>query len=284
MNIKRSNQTTERLSSVSPTKIDRDPLKIPSTTPANLVWSLKIRVLVSFLVGFHLLAVFAEPFRFFSRTPETFAAADAAVLRSTIGPYVDMMYLSHGYFFFAPNPGPAHLIECQISPETADQKVNLLLKNEVTRRTYPDRKEQWPRLLYHRHFMLSEFYNTLFAPTELEDPASLGPEVITQWREDRKVYELLQESIKANLSQKYPVNRIVLKRIQHELPNPRLVFRDRWKLTDPRLYGELLEGPVQDPVEDPTKDTKEARLETSDGITPEVIAPKTELDSAGVNP
>jgi hypothetical protein len=209
------------------------------------VWSGRARLIASLLISFHLLAVVAEPLRFFSRSPENFSASDTAFLRRTLGPYVDAMYLSHGYFFFAPNPGPAHLIECQITPnrELASGSTQVDKSNW---KIYPDRKDQWPRLLYHRHFMLSEFYNTLFAPTELENVAELDQRIIDQWREDRRIYESLQDCLKQNLLSKYPEHSVALKRIQHELPNPRTVFVDRWKLTDPRLYNELLEGPVKD--------------------------------------
>lgn len=169
------------------------------------------------------------------------------MLRSSIGRYVDFMYLSHGYFFFAPNPGPGHLIECQLHPENTAANQNVFLRSIVKKYFYPDRVEQWPRLLYHRHFMLSEFHHTLFAPTELEDSTTIDARIMSQWREDRRTYESLQESIRNNLATKHPGYRIVLKRIQHDLPSPRLYFVDRWKLTDPRLYGELIEGPAQAP-------------------------------------
>jgi hypothetical protein len=203
------------------------------------------------LIGLHLLAVVAEPLRFFSRSPENFAAADTALLRRFLGPYVDAMYLSHGYFFFAPNPGPAHLIECQLNPESDFANINSTSINSVALdksqwKIFPDRKDQWPRLLYHRHFMLSEFYHTLFAPTELENVTEIDPRVVNRWRDDRRIYESLQDCLKQNLISKHPSHRVVLKRIQHELPNSRTVLVDRWKLTDPRLYNELLEGPVKE--------------------------------------
>jgi len=221
-------------------------------THAVVEWSGRARLIASLLISLHLLAVFAEPLRFFSRSPENFAAADTAFLRRTLGPYVDAMYLSHGYFFFAPNPGPAHLIECQVTPnnELANGSGSEVDKSKW--KIYPDRKDQWPRLLYHRHFMLSEFYNTLFAPTDLENVAESDQRIVQritdQWREDRRIYESLQDCLKQNLLSKYPEHSVVLKRIQHELPNPRTIFVDRWKLTDPRLYNELLEGPVKELV------------------------------------
>lgn len=214
-------------------------------------WSGRARLIATLLISLHLLAVVAEPLRFFSRSTENFAAADTAFLRRTLGPYVDAMYLSHGYFFFAPNPGPAHLVECQVTPDRELASESNPEADKSKWKIYPDRKDQWPRLLYHRHFMLSEFYNTLFAPTELENVTEsdqrIAQRITDQWREDRRIYESLQDCLKQNLISKYPEHSVALKRIQHELPNPRTIFVDRWKLTDPRLYNELLEGPVKEP-------------------------------------
>ena len=59
------------------------------------------------------------------------------------------LFLGHGYRFFAPNPGPSHLVEFEITQE--DGTV-------VTGR-FPDRgdsENSFPRLQYHRWFMLSE--------------------------------------------------------------------------------------------------------------------------------
>ncbi len=242
MNIKRTKNHAGRQSPKGDTGSNGN----PDQSHESVVWSGRARLIASVLIILHLLAVVAEPLRFFSRSPENFAAADTALLRRTLGPYVDAMYLSHGYFFFAPNPGPAHLIECQVTPNS---KVASSINSDLDKsrwKIYPDRKDQWPRLLYHRHFMLSEFYNTLFAPTELENAADIDQRIVDQWRDDRRIYESLQDCLKKNLISKHPDHEVVLKRIQHELPNPRTVFVDRWKLTDPRLYNELLEGPVKE--------------------------------------
>jgi len=257
LNTKRIKNASSRQWSNGPPRSESD-LHSPqgvvassSVSSAGFAWSGRARFVASVLIGLHLLAVAAEPLRFFSRSPENFAAADTALLRRALGPYVDAMYLSHGYFFFAPNPGPAHLIECQLNPESESANINPTSINSVALdksqwKIFPDRKDQWPRLLYHRHFMLSEFYHTLFAPTELENITEIDPRVVQQWRDDRRIYESLQDCIKQNLINKHPSHNVVLKRIQHELPNPRTVLVDRWKLTDPRLYNELLEGPVKE--------------------------------------
>lgn len=61
-------------------------------------------------------------------------------------PWLDAAYLNHGYHFFAPEPGPCHTIryELQFADGTRAEGV------------FPDPQAHSPRLLYHRHFMLTE--------------------------------------------------------------------------------------------------------------------------------
>ncbi len=68
-------------------------------------------------------------------------------------------FLGHGYRFFAPNPGPSHLVRYEV--EFADGRTES--------HRFPDTQEQWPRLLYHRHFMVAEQVNQLASiPTDQE--------------------------------------------------------------------------------------------------------------------
>lgn len=193
--------------------------------------SIKWRIALSVLLALHVLAVVAEPLRFFSRSPVKSSSEEARLIRNSLGRYVDFMYLSHGYFFFAPNPGPAHLLEIQIEPSRT------LL--------WPDRKQQWPRLLYHRHFMLTEFYHTLFAPASLEGEAALDQQLLERWRADRDLYERLQASIRNNISKQHADRTVKLRRIEHALPTEEQVLQNGWSLTDPRLYSEIPEGTLQ---------------------------------------
>ncbi len=70
-------------------------------------------------------------------------------LAKTISPIHRVLFLGHGYRFFAPDPGPSHLVEFEI---TQDDGTTL-------RGRFPDRDDpanSFPRLQYHRWFMLSE--------------------------------------------------------------------------------------------------------------------------------
>jgi hypothetical protein len=202
-------------------------------------WSTRTQVIVSALVVLHMLAVVAEPFHFFTRSRVRPSAADARLLRQTLAPYVDFMYLSHGYFFFAPNPGPNHIIRCELTPIPG---TNAKSTSQPVVIEYPDRKDQWPRLLYHRHFMMSEFYNNMFVPPEAPIEARQSPETIAQWQGERDRYVMIQKSIRKNLKRKYPNHEVQLRRIEHYQPSEYQYFNERWKLTDPRLYVELPES------------------------------------------
>lgn len=222
------------------------------------------QIAVSVLVLLHVLAVLAEPLRFFSQSPVKFSSEEARLLRVTTGPYVDFMYLSHGYSFFAPNPGPSHLLECELIPNSnaADRgesietnrpvfvDANRSVSPKSSWRVFPDRKSDWPRLLYHRHFMLSEFYQTQFAPVSIAEQEKLEPAILETWKQDRQLYEQLQTSIQSNLAQAYPDHTIALRRIEHALPSEVQILVDRWRLTDPRLYLELSEGNLPTPPQE----------------------------------
>lgn len=69
-----------------------------------------------------------------------------APMAAYVSPVHRALFLGHGYRFFAPNPGPSHLVEYKITRADGTQKEG----------TFPDRETIKPRLLYHRWFMLSE--------------------------------------------------------------------------------------------------------------------------------
>ncbi len=68
-------------------------------------------------------------------------------LAQRLRPWHQVFFLGHGYRFFGPDPGPSHLLQYRI--QMGDNQ------EDVTGR-FPDRDVDWPRLLYHRWFMLSE--------------------------------------------------------------------------------------------------------------------------------
>ena len=117
----------------------------PPTEPTTVAdmgfWSRPgVRLAASIVLGLHLLAIVMAPLAMTPSSPLLIA-----VWRG-FRPYLDAMYLNHGFHFFAPDPGPSHLIRYEL--EFADGS-----KSEGI---FPNLSEHSPRLLYHRHFMLTE--------------------------------------------------------------------------------------------------------------------------------
>ncbi len=195
------------------------------------------KILISIVVVVHLLAVVAEPMRFFSRSSRgTSPLVDP--IRWSLAPYVEFSYLNHGYFFFAPEPGPSHLIECRLK-----------FGDEEGRLRFPDRKAQWPRLLYHRHFMLAEFLHQLHTVPVIEEIAGDDPQLLADWRADRQRYEMIRDSMARHLRERYGADEATLDRVEHRLPSSVEVLVDRLPLDDPRFYLVLPDAPALVPPE-----------------------------------
>ncbi len=152
-----------------PTAPAQQPLKKPAPRPnGEIGWHPMWRWLVSLLIVLHLLAVFCAPWDLSTQAalpPGFISPTDnlgrqlppqAGVLQEPIVPrtlrekvfrhYLNLLYLNHGYEFFAPDPNGSHLIRYQIRDSGG---------REVAGGQFPDLKAQWPRLLYHRHMMLA---------------------------------------------------------------------------------------------------------------------------------
>jgi hypothetical protein len=100
---------------------------------------------------FHLFAIFIAP-------ASVAPASDLARAGWNIcRPYLQALYLNHGYHFFAPDPGESTLLA--FSVETADGRI--------VEDVIPHRRIQ-PRLLYHRHFMLTESLAFIASVSERE--------------------------------------------------------------------------------------------------------------------
>ncbi|MCC6507696.1 MAG: hypothetical protein IT423_01210 [Pirellulaceae bacterium] len=196
------------------------------------------RVAISVAVLLHLLAVLGEPLRMFTQGRQP-AAPDAGVVRRTLGPYIDFAYLHHGYFFFAPNPGPSHLMDIRlIDADGSERHLRL-----------PNHRAQWPRLLYHRHFMLSEFLFQLYAPPISPQAVTEGAQVPDDWRRDRALFEHVRSSMEKHLAVRYGAERAEIQLMEHRLPSAVEVFEEHVKLDDEKLYILL---PDEVPLAGPT--------------------------------
>jgi hypothetical protein len=154
----------------------------------------KLRWLISALLVFHLAAVIISPLS----VPPSSATWNNAwwVFR----PYLEMMYLNHGYKYFAPEPGPSTLLAYTLEFDDGS----------TLEETIPHRGIR-PRLLYHRHFMLTEFLN--FAPED--------------WH----------RAYARHLCQRYGAESVTMSRMTRLLPTMEDV-RNGSTLTDPSRYLE----------------------------------------------
>jgi len=85
--------------SETPTACDKSEIRCPKV----------LQNVMLALFSLHFLGVLSEPLRFFSRS-DVRTGPEFAALGELLKPYSQWLYINHGYFFFAPNPGPGHLI------------------------------------------------------------------------------------------------------------------------------------------------------------------------------
>jgi len=181
-----------------------------SGTPAAPRWSPHVRAVVSVLVALHVVALLVGPLS----VPDSIIGR---FLGRFYRPYIEAAYLNHGYKFFGPDPGPSHMVRYEL--ELAD--------GGSLKGVFPDREEHRPRLLYHRHFMLSEFIMGLSSAGDPRLPWEKQP-----LSEGQRVYS---RSYAQHLLEKHQATRVTLYFVEHLLPSPEEVLGGM-KLDDQRLY------------------------------------------------
>ena len=168
------------------------------------------------------------------------------------------MYLDHGYAFFAPNPGPCHLVHYKV--EFADGR-------QPVEGVFPNLKEEQPRLFYHRHFMLSEtLFNAFVLPEQPQAPKlpdnlpqserrqaeiqqqQAFAEQTALWKHRREQYELLHKSIEDHLLAKYGGSKVTLTRREHLLLAPDEFLRAGQRLDLPETYIDLPEANLSEVI------------------------------------
>lgn len=167
----------------------------PSTagdSSASQALGVRTRALLSALFALHLLAIFVAPMNLPPSSELTQSLADFFHL------YLETAYLNHGYHFFAPEPGSSFLIRWKAELPDGSERTG----------TLPDLNEQWPRLRYHRHFMLSSQVRNL--------PG-------------------LPESYMKHLQHRHGAKRVSLEYIEHRPTGAEAVLRGV-RLDDPSSY------------------------------------------------
>jgi hypothetical protein len=171
------------------------------TTWGRHVW---LRRAVSIGLVWHLLALVIAPL----------AVAPSSPLWQrtwlTFRPYLEGLNLNHGYHFFAPEPGPSHLVRYELRFEDGRVEEGL----------FPSVTQHQPRLRYHRHFMLSEFLNNL----AIDDSR-------------REAFEAVTRSYADHLRHEHHAAEVTLTLRRHYVPSPQHVTSGK-RLNDVSLFAE----------------------------------------------
>jgi hypothetical protein len=195
-----------------------------ASVPANeRRLALRWRLLISAAIALHLTAVLAAPL---ALPPSSEVEQSVA---ATFRPYILTTYLDHGYRFFAPAPGPSHLVRYTLEMPDGTSRSG----------TFPDVKTEWPRLFYHRHFMLSEHLNMFFRPAP---PAGAPAEDEQERRWAMPIFESVARSYAQYLLRSTDAKRVKLELVEHTFPEANQVADEHRQLTDPGSYAVIWEN------------------------------------------
>jgi hypothetical protein len=199
-----------------------------STLPRLLRW------LGSFVIALHLAAVILPPLSFQSRGPLGISPAVETAIAPLEG-YGQFLYIDRGYAFFAPDPGPSHLIQAAVTDQDGTKVEKMI----------PDLDDQWPRLLYHRYFMLSEYLHSIYQqPGPPQELIQVDRQEAELWRQMRLRYESVRQSIVKHLNEANPGQQVAIRRVEHLIPDLSIYLEQPIALDDPQLYRVLLDQPV----------------------------------------
>lgn len=163
-----------------------------------------LRRFVSVGLGFHLMALVIAPLAVAPTSP----LWQRAWL--VFQPYLEGMNLNHGYHFFAPDPGPSHLVHHELRFDDGHVETGF----------FPNVRQHQPRLRYHRHFMLSEFLNNL----AIDDSR-------------RELFEAVTHSYAEHLRYEHRAAEVTLSLRRHYVPGPQQVSSGK-RLDDLSLFAE----------------------------------------------
>lgn len=198
------------------------------------IWTSGVKLGASIVIAFHVFALIIAPLAV-PPTATKLATDTADLLR----PYLRGVSIDNGYRFFAPNPGPSHIVRYEID----------LANGETVQGQFPDRDRHWPRLLYHRYLMLSE---TVFSQAI---PVANFPADGFNSQEDREQFDaardnaslLLSGLARRLLAENRDANGARGRRIRIYSVTHRIPTIDEWKggmkLDDPQLYLDAMAEP-----------------------------------------
>jgi hypothetical protein len=123
-----------------------------------------------------------------------------------VGAYDQLLFLNHGYHYFAPEPGNSTLVAYVLEMPDGSLRTGRIPNGDIR-----------PRLLYHRHFMLTEYLAS----------DDLSPQLRKE----------LVRSMARELCREHQARRVTLSRVTHRLPTMEFV-RAGGALDDPESYTE----------------------------------------------
>ncbi len=154
------------------------------------------RALASAAILIYLAAVIIAPL---SGPPP--ASQLSQLLLQPFRPLLGALYLGHGYRFFAPDPGPGHSLRWTMTMPDGSSRSG----------TIPDASHDWPRLLYHRRFMVAEKLAALVPPVDV--PAEIRSQARADWLP-------LVKGVAGHLLRSQGGNQVTLDMVEHYLPGP----------------------------------------------------------------
>jgi hypothetical protein len=158
-------------------------------------------VLVNIWLVYHLAAITLAPW---SVPPSSRLVQKAW---RAVGTYDQVLFLNHGYHYFAPEPSSSTLVAYVLEMPDGSMQTGRIPNREIK-----------PRLFYHRHFMLTEFLAS----------DDLSPEQRAEF-----VRAMARE-----LCREHNARRVTLSRVTHRLPPSMEFVRAGGTLDDPESYTE----------------------------------------------
>ena len=93
--------------------------------------------------------------------------------------------------------------------------------------------------------MLSEFYNSRYAPRQVTEELKKDPEFMARWTFDNDLYLQIQTSMTKSLKHSTGATQVDLRRLERLLPDPQQILREGLALTDPRFLVLLPESMIE---------------------------------------
>jgi hypothetical protein len=105
--------------------------------------ALWLRIVISVVIVWHFTAIFLAALCI----PASSRLVVDIAQKPPMQWYLDALYLNQGHSFFAPDVGPSRVVRYELFDQSG---------RPVTSGQLPSRNDHWPRLRYHRHFMLAD--------------------------------------------------------------------------------------------------------------------------------